>query len=108
MLREIAQTPDEDVDAFQDVSRHRFFGRGRYWNMIVTSAVRDGWRPDVGDLQASRQTGVQSPNSLSDVAPTPAPAIDAPPTPAPAIDAPPDARPVPIGETAPPSGGASF
>ena len=51
--------------------RHRFFGRGRYWNMIVTSAVRDGWRPDVGDLQASRQTGVQSPNSPSDSAARP-------------------------------------
>jgi RimJ/RimL family protein N-acetyltransferase len=76
--------------------RHRFFGRGRYWNVVVTSAVRDGWRPDVGDLQTPRQAGVQSPNSLSDVAPTPA------------ADAPPDARPVPIGEAAPPSSGASF
>jgi RimJ/RimL family protein N-acetyltransferase len=78
--------------------RHRFFGRGRYWNMIVTSAVREGWRPDVGDVQAPREAGVQSPNSLGDAAPAPPPAIDSPP----------DARPVPIGESSPPSTGLSF
>ena len=31
VLREIAQTPDEDVDAFQDVSRHRFFNSNNLW-----------------------------------------------------------------------------
>src|SRR4051794_37073757 len=31
VLREIAQTPDEDVDAFQDVSRHRFFNTNTLW-----------------------------------------------------------------------------
>jgi UTP--glucose-1-phosphate uridylyltransferase len=31
VLREIAQTPDEDVDAFQDVSRHRFFNCNNIW-----------------------------------------------------------------------------
>jgi UTP--glucose-1-phosphate uridylyltransferase len=31
VLREIAQTPDEDVDAFQDVSRHRFFNTNSLW-----------------------------------------------------------------------------
>jgi UTP--glucose-1-phosphate uridylyltransferase len=30
-LREIAQTPDEDVDAFQDVRRHRFFNTNNLW-----------------------------------------------------------------------------
>jgi UTP--glucose-1-phosphate uridylyltransferase len=31
VLREIAQTPDEDVDAFQDVERHRFFNTNTLW-----------------------------------------------------------------------------
>src|SRR3954464_4802649 len=31
VLREIAQTPDEDVDAFQDVARHRFFNTNTLW-----------------------------------------------------------------------------
>ena len=31
VLREIAQTPDEDVDAFQDTSRHRFFNTNTLW-----------------------------------------------------------------------------
>ena len=31
VLREIAQTPQEDRDAFQDVSRHRFFNTNTLW-----------------------------------------------------------------------------
>ena len=31
VLREIAQTPDDDVDAFQDTSRHRFFNTNTLW-----------------------------------------------------------------------------
>jgi UTP--glucose-1-phosphate uridylyltransferase len=31
VLREIAQTPDEDVDAFQDVERHRYFNTNNLW-----------------------------------------------------------------------------
>src|SRR5918911_3669940 len=31
VLREIAQTPDADADAFQDVSRHRFFNTNTLW-----------------------------------------------------------------------------
>ena len=31
VLREIAQTPDEDVDAFQDVSKHRYFNTNNLW-----------------------------------------------------------------------------
>jgi len=31
VLREIAQTPDEDVDAFQDTDRHRFFNTNTLW-----------------------------------------------------------------------------
>src|SRR5262245_9020231 len=76
--------------------RNRFFGRGRYWNLVVTSAVRDDWRPDMADQASPRQAGVQSPNSVVEAAPSPA------------VSTPPDARPVPIGEAGPPSSGASF
>src|SRR3954447_19503782 len=31
LLREIAQTPDGDLDAFQDVSRHRYFNANSIW-----------------------------------------------------------------------------
>jgi UTP--glucose-1-phosphate uridylyltransferase len=31
VLREIAQTPDADVDAFQDISRHRYFNTNNLW-----------------------------------------------------------------------------
>jgi UTP--glucose-1-phosphate uridylyltransferase len=31
VLREIAQTPDEDVDAFQDIERHRYFNTNTLW-----------------------------------------------------------------------------
>ena len=31
MLRETAQTPDEDVAAFQDVARHRYFNTNTLW-----------------------------------------------------------------------------
>ncbi len=31
VLREIAQTPEDDVDAFQDTSRHRFFNTNTLW-----------------------------------------------------------------------------
>jgi UTP--glucose-1-phosphate uridylyltransferase len=31
VLREIAQTPDDDVDAFQDIGRHRYFNTNTLW-----------------------------------------------------------------------------
>ena len=31
LLREIAQTPDDDMDAFTDVARHRFFNSNTLW-----------------------------------------------------------------------------
>lgn len=31
VLREIAQTPNEDIDAFQDVTRHRYFNTNNLW-----------------------------------------------------------------------------
>jgi UTP--glucose-1-phosphate uridylyltransferase len=46
VLREIAQTPEGDVDAFQDVSRHPFFNANTIWlNLRGLAAVmeeRDG------------------------------------------------------------------
>jgi len=31
VLREIAQTPDDDLDAFQDIARHRYFNTNNLW-----------------------------------------------------------------------------
>jgi UTP--glucose-1-phosphate uridylyltransferase len=39
VLREIAQTPEEDVDRFQDTSRHRFFNTNTLW--VDLAALRD-------------------------------------------------------------------
>src|SRR5919202_105988 len=39
VLREIAQTPDEDVDAFQNTERHRYFNTNTLW--IDLQALRD-------------------------------------------------------------------
>jgi UTP--glucose-1-phosphate uridylyltransferase len=36
VLRETAQTPDADADAFQDVSRHRFFNTNNLWVNLRT------------------------------------------------------------------------
>jgi UTP--glucose-1-phosphate uridylyltransferase len=42
VLREIAQTPDDDVDSFQDVSRHRFFNTNTLWvNLRALSDLMD-------------------------------------------------------------------
>jgi UTP--glucose-1-phosphate uridylyltransferase len=46
VLREIAQTPDEDLEAFQDITRHRFFNCNNVWvNLSMlerTLRERDG------------------------------------------------------------------
>jgi UTP--glucose-1-phosphate uridylyltransferase len=39
VLRESAQVPDDDMDAFQDTSRHRFFNANNLW--IDLDALRD-------------------------------------------------------------------
>jgi UTP--glucose-1-phosphate uridylyltransferase len=39
VLREIAQTPDADVDAFQDTGRHRYFNTNTLW--VDLRALRD-------------------------------------------------------------------
>ena len=46
VLREVAQTPDEDLDSFQDVARHRYFNTNTIWLNLRTLAdvmrERDG------------------------------------------------------------------
>ncbi|HUR86408.1 MAG TPA: UTP--glucose-1-phosphate uridylyltransferase [Solirubrobacteraceae bacterium] len=46
VLREVAQTPDEDIDTFQDIGRHRFFNTNTLWvDLRALAAVlqeRDG------------------------------------------------------------------
>ena len=39
LLREVAQCPDEDVDAFQDIDKHRYFNTNNLW--IRLDALRD-------------------------------------------------------------------
>ena len=43
LLREIAQTPEADVDAFQDVSRHRYFNTNTLWVSLpaLAEALRE-------------------------------------------------------------------
>jgi UTP--glucose-1-phosphate uridylyltransferase len=42
VLREVAQTPDDDLDAFQDVARHRYFNTNTLWiDLRTLSAVLD-------------------------------------------------------------------
>lgn len=48
VLREIAQTPDEDVDAFQDTSKHRFFNTNTLWvDLQALAGVMDGGAIDL-------------------------------------------------------------
>jgi UTP--glucose-1-phosphate uridylyltransferase len=43
LLREIAQTPEADLDAFQDVSRHRYFNTNSLWVSLpaLAEALRE-------------------------------------------------------------------
>jgi UTP--glucose-1-phosphate uridylyltransferase len=43
LLREIAQTPEADLDAFQDISRHRYFNTNTLWVSLpaLADALRD-------------------------------------------------------------------
>ena len=38
VLREVAQTPDDDIDSFQDVRRHRYFNTNTLWVNLRTLA----------------------------------------------------------------------
>ena len=42
VLREVAQTPDDDIDAFQDIERHRYFNTNTLWiDLRALSQVLD-------------------------------------------------------------------
>ncbi len=42
VLREVAQTPDDDVASFQDISRHRYFNTNTLWvNLRVLGSLMD-------------------------------------------------------------------
>jgi UTP--glucose-1-phosphate uridylyltransferase len=48
VLREIAQTPDEDVESFQDTARHRFFNTNTLWvDLKALAGVMDGGAIDL-------------------------------------------------------------
>jgi UTP--glucose-1-phosphate uridylyltransferase len=47
LLREVAQTPDEDLDAFQDIERHRFFNTNTLWIDLRALAATLGERGGV-------------------------------------------------------------
>ena len=40
MLRETAQTPDEDQEAFQDIERHRYFNTNNLWVSLPRAVAR--------------------------------------------------------------------
>lgn len=50
VLREIAQTPDEDVDAFQDTSRHKYFNTNTLWVDLIALQEVVGANDGVIDL----------------------------------------------------------
>jgi UTP--glucose-1-phosphate uridylyltransferase len=50
VLREIAQTPDEDVDAFQDTSKHKYFNTNTLWVDLVALQEVVGASDGVVDL----------------------------------------------------------
>jgi UTP--glucose-1-phosphate uridylyltransferase len=41
LLREVAQCPKEDLDSFQDISRHRYFNTNNLW--VSLEAVEESW-----------------------------------------------------------------
>jgi len=48
VLREIAQTPDEDLESFQDIDRHQFFNTNTLW--VDLHALRDALAASEGVL----------------------------------------------------------
>ncbi|MCF7675020.1 MAG: UTP--glucose-1-phosphate uridylyltransferase [Akkermansiaceae bacterium] len=45
LLREVAQCPDEDLDAFQDIDRHRYFNTNSLWlrlDLLKSQLAADG------------------------------------------------------------------
>ena len=69
VLRESAQVPDEDMDAFQDVRRHRFFNTNNLWvNLEALAELLEGRDGFLGlPMMANRKTVDPSDKSSTEV-----------------------------------------
>jgi UTP--glucose-1-phosphate uridylyltransferase len=69
VLRESAQVPDEDTDAFQDVGRHRYFNTNTLWvNLEALAGLLEGNDGFLGlPMMANRKTVDPSDKSSTDV-----------------------------------------
>jgi UTP--glucose-1-phosphate uridylyltransferase len=69
VLRESAQVPDEDMDAFQDVHRHRFFNTNNLWvNLEALAKLLEGRGGFLGlPMMANRKTVDPSDKSSTEV-----------------------------------------
>jgi UTP--glucose-1-phosphate uridylyltransferase len=69
VLREVAQTPDEDMGAFEDVGRHRYFNTNTLWvDLRALQAVLDGRDGYLGlPMIANRKTVDPSDSSSTEV-----------------------------------------
>lgn len=65
VLREAAQVPDDDVDAFQDVERHRFFNTNNLWVHVPSLAATLRAGDGVLDLPLIRNTKTVDPTDAS-------------------------------------------
>lgn len=69
VLRESAQVPDEDMDSFQDVRRHRFFNTNNLWvNLQALAGLLEGRDGFLGlPMMANRKTVDPSDKSSTEV-----------------------------------------
>jgi UTP--glucose-1-phosphate uridylyltransferase len=69
VLRESAQVPDEDMDSFQDVSRHRFFNTNNLWvDLQALAELLEGRDGFLGlPMMANRKTVDPSDKSSTEV-----------------------------------------
>jgi UTP--glucose-1-phosphate uridylyltransferase len=65
LLREIAQTPDADLDAFQDTARHRYFNTNTIWFDLRAVAAELERRGGVLGLPLIRNTKTVDPSDGS-------------------------------------------
>jgi UTP--glucose-1-phosphate uridylyltransferase len=65
LLREVAQCPDEDLDAFQDVARHRYFNTNTIWLDLQAVAAELERRDGVLGLPLIRNKKTVDPSDKS-------------------------------------------
>ncbi|MFL5847179.1 MAG: UTP--glucose-1-phosphate uridylyltransferase [Solirubrobacteraceae bacterium] len=65
LLREVAQCPDEDLDAFQDVERHRYFNTNTIWLDLKAVAAELDRRDGVLGLPLIRNAKTVDPSDKS-------------------------------------------